>query len=648
MDVAPLPSPTPDITSPLGTNRVAMTTERRLLILGIALSNSIVWAVLCDLVLEMSTWTYDIWDEKHPWYVVFVSGPGLWLGSLVTWLFLLLLMAVTNRYWLSLGLGLALAVVVSAANHVKLQFRQEPLYPSDVDFLRSPRFLMAMVSPTSAAAMAALVLLILTVCWVVGRRLDRRFPRIRRKDAPRWWAGMAVVRLVTVVLISTTLLSAESFNQPGNAWKALYERQGATWRWWFQALNYRDNGFFGGLFYNMPVKAMVTPVGYDKAAMAEIADRYARRAERLNDGRTGSTDDVNIVLVLSEAFSDPTELNGFELPEDPLPRTRELMLGVISGEMLAQRYGGGTANMEFELLTGQSLGVFEPQLNTPYQMLLPDFADYPSAVGWIHAQGHQALAIHPYFTGMYQRNHVYRTFGFDGFVHDTTMQEAHKLENSEFISDESAFAEVLHQVENSDRPLLINLVTMQNHVPMEDFYDQPFPVTGVSEQQTRAIGAYARGLSYTDEALAEFLESLRGTGERSVVVFYGDHLPGLYDEHVRNANPGLALYRTPFFIWDSAGNLPRQEPLTSPTQFLPLVYEKLDAPIPPYFALLDRLRSEIPAMEQGKFVTRDGTVLAEDELSPKARRALEDYRMVQYDFSIGERYALDELWYSTP
>jgi hypothetical protein len=246
--------------------------------------------------------------------------------------------------------------------------------------------------------------------------------------------------------------------------------------------------------------------------------------------------------------------------------------------------------------------------------------------------------------GLYKREQVYETFGFEDFIHDTTMRSTEKIDDNPYIDDHAAFDEVLHQMEDSDDPLMVNLVTMQNHIPVDDHYDDPIGVSGIGGDQADRIGQYARGLQHTDAALAEFLDDLEASDEKSVVLFYGDHLPGIYDAEVKDANGGLDLYETPFFVWSSEGNTHRPTPVTSPAFFLPLVYRVADAPVPPYLALLDRLHDHVSALQQGRILTSDGTETPEDSLDPRSEQLLDDMRLVQYDFSIGERYSVDRMW----
>jgi phosphoglycerol transferase MdoB-like AlkP superfamily enzyme len=569
------------------------------------------------------------------------------ISSLLVWLALLGAVAVTGRLWISMGAFVALATVIGLADAKKLELRQEPIYPSDVAFAGQAGFLTEMVGTRPIVMAACFVLLVLLVFGLIGRIAARSYRPLRRRTDGRAWRRLVVLRLVTVVAVLGSFSYVAQFNEPGNKVREAYESAGSHWAFWFQKINYARNGFVGGFLYNLNVPAMEQPDGYGPDAMETIAERYSTRADQVNEGRNpGALDDVNVVVVLSEALSDPTKVEGVTLEEDPLPFTRELMSRTTSGEMLAQYFGGGTANMEFEALTGLSLSQFLPQMNTPYQMLVPETPTFPSAVGLLAGQGHEPIAVHPYMTSMYKRYEVYPTLGFSEFVHDETMQDAEHVGDNDFISDASAFDEVLHQIETSSDPTFVNLVTMQNHYPMEGKYDDPVGVDGVTGEVADQLSHYARGLRHTDDALREFIGSLEASDEKTAVVVYGDHAPAFWDGEVREQNDEAIFRRTPYFLWTNFEELPAaHETVTSPIHFLPMLFDGIGAPLPPYYALLRELQQEIPAMEQGEYHLADGRVVAEDELPTRAAQILADYRMVQYDLAVGERFSQDELFY---
>lgn len=617
--------------------------RRRLLMVLAATVFTIVLALACNLLLDRVQASAEGYRELDR-----VFGPGstvFWISSAVIWLVLLGLVALTGRVLVSGAVLVAATLALAFANYEKLTLRQEPLYPSDVAFVAQPDFLSDMVG------LRPLVLLTVGIVVLVGlvallSRLVRRFlPPIRRSAEPRLWRAWVVTRVATVVAIGVVLIHALHFNADGNKLREAYVEAGAEWVEWSQRANYLRHGFMAGVLYNTPTPAMDKPDGYGEAAMAEIAERWTEVAQDTNEGRSAVLDDVNVVVVLSESFSDPTLLDDVRVARDPIPFTRRLMERTPSGEMLTQFIGGGTANMEFEALTGFSLSQFNPQMNTPYQQLVPNFSTFPSAVEHFEARGHVPVALHPYRAIMYKRDRVYPVLGFDEFVDETTMQSLKTLERSQFASDESSYAEVQHHIEEQEAPVFVNLVTMQNHYPMAGKYDDPIPVgrsVGVVRPQ---LAAFARGLRYSDRALRDFLADLEGSSEKTAVVFYGDHAPPfwprskVYDENVEQ------LRRTPFFLWSNFGDLGARElPLTSPTQFLPLLFDELEAPVTPFYALLLALYDEVPAMAPGDYHTADGRVVnSPARLGETARDLLEDYRMVQYDLTVGERYVEETM-----
>ncbi|MFC5177020.1 LTA synthase family protein [Nocardioides taihuensis] len=603
-------------------------------------------AVVCDFVLTLSTWTGGARTMGLPAWPVLVTWGGQLVGIALVLLVLVALTALLGRVWAALATVLAVALPLAAVNHTKLVLRGEPVYPSDVGFLSQPGFLGSMVGPGRLALLGLLVVVPVAVCFLVGRVLARRHPRPHRRVDPQGWRRHVLTRGVVLGSCLLLLQPATQFNEPGNPWRGAYDRSGVVWRSWSQTENYLFNGFVAGFLYNTHVTAMEPPPGYGPEAMEEVARRYQRAADRINRGRTpGTLADVNVVLVLGESFSDPLRLSGMSVATDPIARTRATMATTASGSLLSEGYGGGTATMEFEVLTGLPLRNFEPQVTSPYQMVVPDLPSFPSAVGALAADGHRTIAIHPYQTQMYRREEVYRAFGFDQFVHDTTMAEQTRLERSPYLSDSTAYDEVLAREAASPEPLLAHVVTMQNHMPWADWYDDPVPVAGPDDPDVRAeVGTYLRGLSYSDAALADFLRALRRSPERTVVLFYGDHLPGLYDD-VLPSDPARTRWETPFFVWDSRGNLARPQPLTSAGNLLPLLYDVVGEPVPPYYALLERLRRHLPAVTRRYLVTADGTEVADEaSLSPRVQGLLDDLRLVQYDFSLGHRYALDAMW----
>lgn len=551
-----------------------------------------------------------------------------------------------GRFWIPAAVFSVAGVALAFAHGIKIDVRREPIFPSDLAIAGQGGFLKDMVDGATLVKAGVAIGAIVVAALLLGLVLRKRLPRVRRSTDPAFWRTLLVFRVIGVLLTGAILLDASYFNTPGNLVRRAYDHVGSHWISWDQERNYRRNGFVGGFLYNLHGPVMKEPKGYSKAAVEDVVRRYTALAKKTNATRDPhALDGVNVVSVLSEAFSDPTRLKGIHLAADPIPNTRRLMSQTYSGTMLAQLIGGGTANMEFEVLTGLSMAQFAPQMTTPYQMLLPHFREFPGAVRYFESQGHRALAVHPYSTRMYKRTIAYPVLGFQRFVYNATMHEKQRVPGGTFIDDASAFDEVNTQIATSSQPLFLNLVTMQNHYPWNKEFRQPWPQTGLTGLHQQLASRYSRGINYTDGELKDWLAQLSKTGEKTAVIFYGDHLPGAYPPRINRLNTDATMHSTPFFIWTNFKKLPHTPvPLTSPIYFLPTLFNLLDAPVPPMYALLDRLHAQIPAMEQGKMFGPNGQRLHPKQLSPQARAVLRDYRLIQYDLAAGKQYSKKALY----
>ena len=594
----------------------------------------------CELALEVPLEVGHI-----PWLIIPFSPVIFPVGCLFVTLVLGMFYGLTGRLAPAAALTLGVTAVVTTADAVKLSILGEPIYPTDLMWLSEPGFLVSMVSPVVLVVAVLLVLgsLAALLWWVVVVMLRRRgLPVSRRR---------VIARITLVAVGQTALWHATQFHRGHNLWDAAFEAGGAAWKPWSQSWNYRDNGFIGGALYNMPIDAMPVPPGYSKAAIDDIAAKYTARAAARNAGTSAAAlDKTNVVVVLSEGFGDPGSLKGITMAQDPLPNVRSLSEAGWGGTTVANFYGTGTSTMEWQALSGQYLGLFNPQIITPYAMVIPKLQDYPTAVGWFQQHGHRAIAVHPYFASMYKRREVYDRFGFDDFIYDDKMKHTERVENNDFISDKAAYEEVLDQIDASEKPLLVNLVTMQNHYPLAGKYDDPIPATGdFGKDHGREISAYGRGLALSDQAIADFLAQLKGRDEPTIVVYYGDHFPAVLSDQVLQENPGTYQQRTPMFVWTSQGGA-KHRPLTavSPSTFMPLVFQLAGQSLPPYYELIDELADKVGTIAPGVIVKPDGTETTDAQLTPEQEELVHDMRLVQYDFSIGNRYGVSSMWYRFP
>ncbi|MHB1065518.1 MAG: LTA synthase family protein [Georgenia sp.] len=560
------------------------------------------------------------------------------------WAAVVLVHAVVGRLWLSTVVSVTAGAVIAFADYQKMSLRGEPLYPTDIEHLKDAGLLLEPIGVEPArVGLAALVLITIAASTAVAHRRSARSARPKLRRRRPTLLARATVGLLALGVLATTM----TFNESGNPLRALWDRSGPTWARWDQVENYAENGFVSGVLYNMPGTAMDRPAGYSAAAMRDLTLRYAAIATRTNATReVGALADTNILLVLSESFTDPTTLRGLEVAEDPIPFTRGLMAGTTSGTMLSSDYGGGTANVEFEVLTGLSLSNFREQMHTPYQMLVPNKADFPSLLRSV-GRGHATLAIHPYERRFYRRDDVYATFGFERAAFQDDLTGAARVEDNPFISDAGTFDRVLEELRTSEEPMLVNVVTMQNHLPYEGKYDEPLGVDGaLTPAERRTVGQYLRGLRYSDEALEQLVSDLRALDERTIVLFYGDHSPAIWPERILSSNDDQSMYETPWFVWANFETTPKDPgaELLGPNHLVNQLLATAGAAVTPYDALLGKIAEEVPAAERGIMLAPDGREITDEDLSPWAEALLADYRLVQYDLTAGEGFAETALF----
>lgn len=548
------------------------------------------------------------------------------LACLVLLMIFLFLVTVLGSFLFGTFFYLVGIGILGYANYLKMTYRQEPIYPDDLKMIKEFGLLKDMTGTTSFYLLAGMILLVVAGgCWAIYRsfKKDKKFQAIR------------VITLFTTIF---ALIYISHFNNPNNLLRKAYNKT-ALWIPYSQKMNYYNTGFIGGFLYNLKIDPMEKPKGYSEEKIKEITSHYQKLADEKN--KTASEEQPNIIYVMSESFSDPSRLNGVEITGDPLADYYAVADQTYSGQMLSQNYGGGTANIEFEALTGFSMGLFNAQLTTPYTMLVPKMNQLPSIVSTLKDQNYHTTAIHPYNTSMYKRKDVYEVLGFDEFISENTMTYTDTIEDNPYISDASAYQEVMDLLKEDDTPQFIHLVTMQTHMPYDGKYQQ-LEYTAKTEDNSgiSSLENYLQDISYSSQSLKAFTEELKKLSRRTLVVFWGDHLPGIYSDTIQNSNEKHTLHETQFLMFDSQGELEKTEaPVTSPFYFAADLMNQTNQQTTGFYQLLLALQNELPAFERELYY-QEGQWQREAQLNKKQAELYQAYEMIQYDIVSGEKYSL--------
>lgn len=547
-------------------------------------------------------------------YSIFPGGVIFQILCL-SYLFIFLYI-IFNRYLFTTILILFGGVLFIVANAIKFSMRAEPILPSDLVWVFQPSVLFSFVD-ASVLMTVSISLVIFTFIYIIGRRYI--YPgRIIRATILRF------VLLGLMLLLSINVYSI--FKRKDNG-KIIDDVPIITLlnnfqdtKWLGNSINARYRSLSYVWLNQITTDPIIEPKGYSKEKIKEIEKKYDQVALEINKNRNELIDNQTIVYVLSESFADPSRIEGVNLSRNPIPKIQEIKTKVTSGLMQSDGYGGGTANMEFQTLTGLPFYNINPTVSVLYSEVAPKMRRLIS----VSDSFNNKEVIHFESPINYSRNVIYNRLKFNKFIsiddkknYDLGYQEVH-------ISDESTYKAVLKEM-NAKKNQFFSVITIQNHSPF--IAGEPSDLTatgnGFSDDENTKLTNYSRLLTFTDTATQSFLESLSKIDKKITVVFYGDHLPGLYPESAFKNNPE-SQYQTDYFIWSNFDAPKLNYPLVNSSDFSAMVFEQTNSKVSPYYALLTEVLKKASVDKKA--------------LEGEAQEIAEDLKMVEYDLISGKGY----------
>lgn len=276
--------------------------------------------------------------------------------------------------------------------------------------------------------------------------------------------------------------------------------------------------------------------------------------------------------------------------------------------------------MEFQTLTGLPMYNLSPSISILYTQVAPVMNYFPSISNSFNSNNR--IVIHIASPSNYSRNIIYGNLDFAKFIHyGNKGKEGYNIGGN--YSDESTYQLVLKNMNKDSQ--FFSVMTMQNHTP----WNEPNPIDmnasypGFSDNANKQLSAYIRMLYHTDNATQDFLEKLAKIDKKITVVFYGDHLPGLYPESAFKNNPE-GQYQTDYFIWSNFETPKLDYPLVNSSDFSAMVFEQTNSKVSPYYALLTEVLKKASVDKKA--------------LEGEAREIAEDLKMVEYDLISGKGY----------
>lgn len=548
---------------------------------------------------------------------------NLWPVAALALLFYFLL----GNAWYGAGLTTLIWGLLSYINLVKVDARGDPFVPGDILLLTEGMEAVGSYQLNMHWGKLALLLGLSLALILLGTGVKSARPRL-------------VIRLVAALTVVAAFGTTMAFLYPDSE---LYDRMEGPNRANVPAV-YEAFGFPYCFLHNFNLYPVDKPPGYNAQEAASYEDAY-REAEAAPETAP------NILMVMCEAFTDLPNQAAFTYTgeNNPIAAYNRLAEQTLSGHLVVSNTGAGTANTEFDVLTGMMTNRIGTGTTSAFRVVHRNIDSIPRM---LTQAGYRTFFLHPGQNWFYNRESVYSYLG----ITDQVFQDAFSRSDlvGDWISD-AGFLRVLKEsleARQGDTPLFTYAVTIQNHqsygagkygyVP-----DPPQTDIALSDAARTYLSVYFKGLQDSAAMLEELTEYLDSLDAPYLLVFFGDHQPNLGGHYLayRELDPNygstdtveetLQPYTVPYLIWGNAAY--RQDhdllaqaqawnlPETISSHYLGALtcqlagYQGHDG----YFDFLNALREQLPVSSVYGYQLSDGSYT---DTLPDDLQSLEDIR----------------------
>lgn len=585
------------------------------------------WNILLAVVLSLGIW-FLCMQTMPVIPSTFFTTPLL---GLLNWLpmvlvLLALLFALGNVFAAS-AVTLVLFGVLNFANQLKIMARDDPVVPQDLTMVREALAAAGGYDLQVDWALVALFVLALAVLVVLAALVRTR--RTRLPAAARVLGRLAgCIGCIGILagLTFTVYASADVFNS-------------------FPCTNrfnmttvYDQTGFHFAFLRNVTQNNLQKPEGFDKAA--------TEQAIAATETTPADPNPVNVIFIMSEAFCDITDDDAFAWTEDNDPlknfHALEQSENAISGRLIVPNYGGGTANTEFDVLTGMQTAMLSDAGVSSFRVL---HKNVDSVFRVADRNGWQTAFIHPGKAWFYNRQNIYKWLGAQQIVFEDAFADAQY--KGGYVSDASLTDYIIEDYESKladGSPQFTYVTTIQNHMSYtESKYGKARDLYQLSlaeelpEEAKTMLTVYTHGLRDADAMLGELVSYFEGRDEPVLLIWFGDHLPSMGDDYMcyralgmemtddRESEGWLDAYAPPFVMWaNDAGaqaldfgtlaarlGIPEDGKISASFLGAAVLDVVGCGESDPFFAFVNSLRRELPVVQRGTAIDAQGAYHAE-------------------------------------
>lgn len=550
-----------------------------------------VWALLLNLVIETlgRMPTTSVWGG----FQFLIDEPIVFLYNTLIIFATLVIASVFKRRLFVFTIVSLFWLVIGIVNGVILTQRMTPFTVKDLSILDDGITIVSNYMSTFQIVMAAI-----GVAVAIGLLVLLFIKGPKKKERVKWKRNLIGVLLVLAVTFGATSImiktgKIETFF--GNL-----------------AYAYRDYGVvycFTNTWLNTGISK---PDNYSQDRMLDIFsdEELGDDNAMLLTQKDEDEEHPNIIFLQLESFIDPSNITSIETSKEACPNFRNLVNNYPSGQLTVPACGAGTANVEFEVMTGISAKFFGPG-EYPYKSVLKEKT--METLGYdLKSLGYSTHAIHNHRAVFYNRNTVFANMGLDTFTSIEYMSDVEKTPKN-WAKDNILTESMLDALNSTESRDMIYTISVQGHgkYPSEQVIQNPeITVTSApSEELKWKFEYYVNQVHEMDNFIGQLTETLSNYDEPVVLVMYGDHIPAIdmTEDDLASRN----LYGTEYVIWSNFGLDGDDEDMYS-YQLAAHVTEMLDMQV--------------------------GTVFTYQQNHKNSETYLEDLKAIGYDILYGKYY----------
>ncbi len=578
-------------------------------------------------------------------YILHISILALFLNTFFMFLIFSVLFGITKDTFKSILILSIINTIYLIGNQIKIVYTDEPFVISDLLYLSASSEILNIISDTGINTLKIVIkpsicLILISgvlvfLSYIVKIKITSNKSRILLITSP----------IIILLFLNLRIEVTRNFILK-NIFRIDSRRDYAAMT--SNKKYFSEYGLFSGLYAQQLETRIIKPEGYNGKNISKIVSKQ----NNLNVEKTLGK--PNIIVLFSESYFDISVVDEIKFNKQITKNIHKLRDEGISFKMISPSYGGISANVEFEFLTGASLMYFNNGY-VPYMQLYTDDSYYnrPSIINELKNNGYKTKIVAYTSDKLFRCGNFYNYLKVDSKEYNVWVSDEHR--KGQYVSDEYVVDNIINEFNNKekDQKLFYMTLTMQSHMPYlkdkYDKYDIKIEESSLPKEMNDTMLSYAQGVYDTDLQLKRLYNYIKTLKEPTIIVFYGDHLPYLKTESGENIIEKLKYfntddadlnmfrkYNTESLILANFDIKEKDTKYLGPDLLSAYVLNRMDIKLSDYYKWLYTTKDILPASNLYVSVDKNGKVYNTNKLSGNMKKMYDLRRSVQYKYFIAK------------